>query len=247
MRTVTALLAASLLLPVSAGAQAAPHPTYVIVHGAWGGAWDWKTVDSMLTARGSRVYRPELTGLGERVHLASPSITLDTHITDVVNAIVWEDLHDVILVGHSYGGMVITGVADRIPERIRRVVYVDAFLPESGESAMDLAQTAGLALQPMLRDGFLVPPWVGPDAAIPHDVPQPAKTFTDTLRLTNSKARSVPGSYILTFEPGKEPDAFQPFADRARARGWPVARLEADHNAQRSARAGLVKLLLEAR
>lgn len=241
-----AVFLAVLALPTEAYTQTPSHATYVLVHGAWGGAWDWKTVDSMLTAQGNTVYRPELTGLGERVHLASPDIRLETHITDVVNAIVWEDLHDVILVGHSYGGMVITGVVDRIPERIRRVVYVDAFLPDSGESAMNLAPPGGLARQSMIRDGFIVPPWVAADAPIPHDVPQPLKTFTDTLRLTNPKAHAVPGSYILTFERGKEPDPFQPFADRAKARGWPVFRLEADHNAQRSARAGLVKLLLAA-
>ena len=249
IRRLLAPLTALLLAPAIVGAQTpkASHATYVIVHGAWGGAWDWKTVDSMLTAKGNTVYRPELTGLGERVHLASPTITLETHITDVVNAIVWEDLHDVILVGHSYGGMVITGVADRIPERIRRVVYVDAFLPDSGESVMTMLGAGAGSFSAMIHDGFLVPPWVAPDAPIPHDVPQPLKTFTDTLRLTNSTARAVPGRYILTFEKGKEPDSFQPFADRAKARGWPVDRLEADHNAQRTARGELVRLLLEAR
>ena len=97
--------------------------TYVIVHGAWGGGWDWKHVDQLLTADGHKVYRPTLTGQGERSHLASTNIDLDTHIQDIVNVIVWEDLHNVVLIGHSYGGMVITGVADRAPDRIRRLVY----------------------------------------------------------------------------------------------------------------------------
>ena len=112
------------------------HHTYVLVHGAWGGGWDWRAVDSMLTLRGNRVVRVTLTGQGERAHLGSPSIGLGTHIADVVNTILWEDLHDVVLVGHSYGGMIVTGVVDRIPGRIRRVVYLDAFLPDSGESAL---------------------------------------------------------------------------------------------------------------
>ena len=92
--------------------------TFVFVHGATGGSWDWRVIDSLMTPRGQRVVRPSLTGLGERVHLASPDIGLTTHIDDVVNAILWENLHDIILVGHSYGGMVIAGVADRIPDRI---------------------------------------------------------------------------------------------------------------------------------
>ncbi len=88
--------------------------TYVIVHGAWGGGWDWRHVDDALTAAGNKVYRPTLTGLGERSHLSSTNIDLSLHIQDIVNVILWEDLHDVVLVGHSYGGMVITGVADRV-------------------------------------------------------------------------------------------------------------------------------------
>src|SRR5208282_2345856 len=107
--------------------------TYVIVHGAWGGGWDWKHVDDLLTADGHEVYRPTLTGQGEHSNLSSTNIDLDTHIQDIVNVILWENLHDVVLVGHSYGGMVITGVADRVPDRIQRLVYVDALLPENGE------------------------------------------------------------------------------------------------------------------
>src|ERR1041384_4375483 len=123
------LSAASLSAQQRATRAPAKRYTYVIVHGAWGGGWDWLAIDSMLTARGHKVVRVTLTGLGERHHLASPNIGLDTHIDDVVNAILWDNLHDVVLLGHSYGGMVITGVADRIPDRIKRVVYLDALLP----------------------------------------------------------------------------------------------------------------------
>src|SRR4026209_178269 len=94
-------------------------PTIVIVHGAWGGAWAFKKVEASLREKGFQVYRPQLTGQGDRVHLARPDIGLSTHIDDVVNLILYEDLRDIVLVGHSYGGVVITGVADRVPDRIQ--------------------------------------------------------------------------------------------------------------------------------
>jgi pimeloyl-ACP methyl ester carboxylesterase len=199
----------------------------------------------MLTERGQRVVRVTLTGLGERVHLASPDVGLTTHIADVVNVILWEALRDVVLVGHSYGGMVITGVADRIPERIHRLVYLDAFLPDSGEAVIAAADTSGRTfIREGLRNGMIVPQWVRDTTAIPRDVPQPFRTFTDTLHLVNPARRRVPGTYILTFEPNARPDTFQRFADRAAARGWPVHQLAADHTPERSAREPLVALLL---
>lgn len=231
-------------LPPCAQQTAGPRFTYVFVHGAMGGSWDWRVVDSLLTLRGHRVVRPSLTGLGERVHLASPSIGLATHIDDVANTILWDGLHNVVLVGHSYGGMVITGVADRIPDRIRRLVYLDAFLPESGETALDLADSIGATfMRANIRGGFIIPTWVVDDRSIPRDVPQPLRTFTDTLRLVNPASRHIPAVYILTVEPGKTPDPFQRFADRAAARGWKVYQLAADHLPERSAPAALVALL----
>jgi pimeloyl-ACP methyl ester carboxylesterase len=185
-----------------------------------------------------------LTGLGERVHLASPDIGLATHIDDIVNAILWERLQDVTLVGHSYGGMVITGVADRIPERIGRLVYLDAFLPDSGETTLELADSIGVTyLRPNVKNGFLVFPGMAENQAVPRDVPQPFRTFTDTLRLSNPAARRILGTYILTVEPGKTSDDFQLFAGRAAARGWKVYQLAADHTPERSAPAALVKIL----
>jgi pimeloyl-ACP methyl ester carboxylesterase len=202
-------------------------------------------MDSLLTARGHRVHRVTLTGLGERVHLASSNIGLTTHIDDVVNTIQFEELKDVVLVGHSYGGMVITGVADRIPERLRALIYMDAFLPESGESALSLVGTQGAAFfTANAKDGLIIPPWVPAGAAIPKDVPHPLKTFIDTLRLTNPAARHVKGSYILTIEKGATRDDFTIHADRAKARGWPVHQMTADHVPERSARSELLQLLL---
>jgi pimeloyl-ACP methyl ester carboxylesterase len=234
---------------LSLGCAAAPAKTsynYVIVHGAWGGGWDWKAMDSLLTAQGHRVHRVTLTGLGERMHLASPNIGLTTHIDDVVNTIQFEELKDVVLVGHSYGGMVVTGVADRIPERLRAVIYMDAFLPESGESVMQLTGTQGATFfTANVKDGLIIPPWVPAGTPVPRDVPHPLKTFMDTLRLTNPAAKNVKGSYILTIEKGATRDDFSIHADRAKARGWPVHQMTADHVPERSARAELLKLLLQ--
>ncbi len=238
-----------LLVAAVSGIASSPGPqhdlrTYVIVHGAWGGGWDWRAVDSLLTLRGHRAVRVTLTGQGERVHLASPSIGLSTHVDDVVNTILWEDLRDVVLVGHSYGGMVITGAADRIPDRIRHVVYVDAFLPNSGESLLGMFDSSSAAsFRQTVRDGMSVPPWVTDTLAIPRDVPHSFRTLTDTLRLMSPASRRAPGTYILTVESTVETDAFQQFADRAAARGWPVYTIQSDHNAQRTARGPLVELL----
>jgi pimeloyl-ACP methyl ester carboxylesterase len=163
----------------------------------------------------------------------------------VVNTILWEALTDVILVGHSYGGMVITGVADRIPERIRQLVYLDAFLPDSGESLADIRPeaVAGL-LASNTHDGMVIPPWVTADQPVPRDVPHPLRTFNDTLHLRNPARTRVPAAYILTVEPDQPVDNFQTFADRARARGWDVRQLTADHVPERSAPEPLVDMLL---
>lgn len=220
-------------------------PTFVIVHGAWGGSWAFREVDSLLSERGYTVYRPSLTGLGERVHLATPDVGLSTHIEDVVNVLRFEELRDVILVGHSYGGMVITGVADRVPDRIRHLVYVDAFVPKDGESVADIRGDGAVGMEEMEEEGFIVPPWVDPDQPPPKDVPQPAKTFTESLDLENEAARELPATYILTVEAGHdaEDDDFASQAERAKERGWPVDTLEADHNPQWSAPEALVERL----
>ena len=153
-----AVLVPGVLNPLRAQ-EPVPRHTYVLVHGAWGGGWDWRPVSDILTSRGHRVFRVTLTGLGERAHLASPDIGLETHITDVINTMLYENLRDVTLVGHSYGGMVITGVADRIPDRLAHLAYVDAFVPEDGESVMTLG-TAGARPPGEVRGAFIIPTWV---------------------------------------------------------------------------------------
>lgn len=223
--------------------------TYVIVHGAWGGGWDWRQVDSVLTTTGNNVYRPTLTGLGERVHLLTPAVDLSTHIMDIVNVIRFENLRDVVLVGHSYGGMVISGVADRIPDRIRRLVFVDAFVPEDGESVVTAANAgrpdSGFRAMIDSAKDAIVPGWVQPGASPPTDVPHPKRTFTERISLKNPAARRIPATYILTVESGKTEadDGFAPFAQRARSRGWTYHVLQADHTPERSAIPELTGLL----
>src|SRR5690606_38189248 len=221
--------------------------TYVIVHGAWGGSWSFMEVDAIMTAHGEVHYRTALTGQGERVHPASPDVTLSTLINDVVNMILFEKLTDIVLVGHSYGGMVITGVADRIPERIRKLVYLDALLPVDGESLVSAMPLGGEWIKSMEKDGMIVPAWVRPEQPYPKDVPQSVKTFTEPLALKHPQAQSLPGVYILTIDPGKTAadDDFADFAKRAQQRGYQYVEMSADHNPQWSKPRELASLLLD--
>jgi pimeloyl-ACP methyl ester carboxylesterase len=223
-------------------------PTFVIVHGAWGGSWAFKEIESLLREKGYDVYRPSLTGQGERVHLASPDINLSTHIEDVVNVFLFEELENVVLVGHSYGGMVITGVADRVTDRIRKMIYLDAFVPDDGESLFSIQGQSAQGIQQMEENGFLVPPWVPADQPPPKDVPHPVKTLSEALDLHNVDAlRQIPTVYIHTVEAGTNPDddGFAAQADRARELGWPVLMFESDHNPQWSAPNELADVLHE--
>jgi pimeloyl-ACP methyl ester carboxylesterase len=245
-----------LLISLSISLQnlfAQQNETYVIVHGAWGGAWDWKKADSLLTAKGNKVYRVTLTGLGERYHLANAKIGLYTHINDVVNTLLFEDLHDVVLVGHSYGGMVITGVADSLSSRIKRLVYIDALLPHNGESTLTAGSRAPISerLKQMsnviTKDSLIIPAWVKADAPFPKDVPHPAKTFLDTIWLKNQAALNIPATYILTVDKGKKPedDDFYFFAKRAKLRGFTYYQMDnASHTPERSKPKELVELML---
>ena len=218
--------------------------TYVIVHGAWGGGWDWKHVDDLLTAGGNTVYRPTLTGLGEHFNLSSTNIDLSTHIQDIVNVILWENLHDVVLVGHSYGGMVITGVADRVPDRIKHVIYIDALVPENGESA-DMIRVHKTN-DPPIVDGFIIPTWVAENSPPPHDVPQSVKTILEPITLTNQAvAGKLPTTFILNVQKGRTPEQadFYRFYKRAKARGWTTHILESNHIVERSHPDEIARLL----
>jgi pimeloyl-ACP methyl ester carboxylesterase len=178
--------------------------TFVLVHGAWGGSWGWKDFARLLRAEGHDVYTPSLTGQGERVHLGGPDVNLTTHILDVENTIKFEDLQDITLVGHSYGGMVVTGVADRLPEVIEHLIYIDAFLPGDGESCFDLGGAGG-PTRATIEDGWKVMPMGGrPPAETPEAVararrivPQPLGTLEEKVRLSVPlEDRSFSRTYI---------------------------------------------------
>jgi len=230
MRRIIALAILSIAWTV--GAVAETKQTIVIVHGAWAGAWQFARIEPFLREAGYDVRRVTLTGLGERSHLVHSDIGLETHLEDVLNVIRFENLNDIVLLGHSYGGMVITGVADRMPERVRRLIYLDAMIPESGESAADIMGPNAQKLLANTQDGLVPAWWVKPGKPYPIDVPHPAKTFTDKLVLTRDVATEIAATYILTVEDGKAAadDDFIPFAQRAEKHGWPVIQMSGDHN-----------------
>ncbi len=225
--------------------------TYVLVHGAWGGGWSFSKVEFLLVSKGHRVYRPTLTGLGERVHLASPRIGLQTHIDDVKNVFLFEELKEVILLGHSYGGMVVTGVADQLldrTDRIKQLIYLDAFVPNDGESLMGILRETGFDKKlPPAKNGLLAPFWLKDKGdKLPHDVPQSLKTFTDLISMKHKDGvAKLPSSYILTVEKGKKPqeDTFYKYSEQAKKKGWSYYQMEADHFPQSSAPEELAKIL----
>lgn len=134
---------------------------YVLIHGAWHGSWCWTRVRRLLAVRAHRVFTPTLTGVGERSHLLSRDVGLDTHIADVTNLMIWEDLRDIVLVGHSYGGVVARHVADRMPDRIRSLIYLDAFVPENGKAVVDYLPDNGKNTRELAvahGEGWKVPP-----------------------------------------------------------------------------------------
>ena len=173
--------------------------TFVLVHGAWHGGWCWREVAGRLQSAGHRVFAPTLTGLADRSHLLTRETGLETHILDIVNLLAWEELDDAVLCGHSYGGMVVTGAADRAAGRLKALVYLDAFVPADGESVHDRAPAERVA--GMLReareqgDGWKVPPlpasiWLDDPAqqawVEPKVTPHPLRCFTDPLPLTGA-------------------------------------------------------------
>lgn len=166
-------------IPVSAGYNDRSQETFVMVHGATGGGWDWRTMESILVERGHKVHRVTLTGLGERAHLSSPKINLTTHIMDVVNTVIYDELDEIILVGHSYGGIVVTGVMNSIPKKVKHAVFLDAAVPNHGMSIKDL-WTDDRDLK--IKDGVVYFPWLITNSKPPHDVP-PVACHIDRTRI----------------------------------------------------------------
>lgn len=230
--------------------------TYVLVHGAWHGSWCWKRVRRLLQAAGHDVFTPTLTGVGERAHLNSREINLDTHIADVVNLIRWEELSEVILCGHSYGGCVMSGAADQIPERIGALVYLDAFVLEDGESPFDLVGEEGAArmreqaratgdgwkVAPIPAEAFGVNPadraWVNAQCT-----PQPIACFEQKIRLTGGLSRIRKATHVLATG-FREGSPFPVSHERAKKKGWDTQTVPCGHDVMLDLPEELAALLL---
>ncbi|QHV93734.1 alpha/beta fold hydrolase [Spirosoma endbachense] len=219
--------------------------TFLLVHGAWSGGWDYAKVDAILSAKGDIVYRPTLTGLGERVHLSNAKINLSTYIADIVNVIKFEDLHNIILMGHSFGGMVISGVAEQVPDRISQLIYLDAMVPNNGESAQAVCGDLwNVLIAPNIKDSLVLYPFGSTKPTPPTDVPQPLKTYTESLKLNNPLVKKIPTAYIVMTKNGKSDSATDKMGvNRARARNWKVYNFEGGHYSMREQPYNLVKKL----
>jgi pimeloyl-ACP methyl ester carboxylesterase len=230
--------------------------TYVLIHGAWHGGWCWKLVAPALRRAGHEVYAPSLTGLGERKHLASRAIDLETHIQDVVGLLEMEDLGDVVLVGHSYGGMVVTGAADRAAARIRQLVYLDAFVPEEGRCLLDYAvpERAARMRAEGEKTGFVTPPpmalWglTKPEHLAfvgPREVRHPFATMSQRISLRNAAAAAtLPKRFIYCSSPAT--GSFDQFAAKYRDDpAWRFHELKTGHDAMLLMPEAVTRLLLE--
>jgi pimeloyl-ACP methyl ester carboxylesterase len=248
LRTVLPVLLAFLATAGLSAADAAPKHTFVMVHGATAGGWEWKRCGAFLQQDGHTVYRATLTGLGERMHLNSTDVDLQMHINDVVNLILFEDLHDIVLTGHSYGGMVITGVMDRVPERIKHVVFLDAAVPDDGMSIWDLFGNPNAGQGPRFADGFMQVPWVKPDAKPPHNVKQSIKCFNQPVSYKNPAAKALNVTYVA-FVPKDKSAEERAKTDkswqRAVARGWTIRTFPGGHVAQQEDPRGVATLIAD--
>lgn len=229
---------------------------FVLVHGAWSGAHGFRKVRGPLRAAGHEVFTPSLTGIGERVHLTSPQVCLTTHITDVVNTVLYEDLRGIVLLGFSYGGFVVTGALEHIGDRVRHLVYLDAFVPDDGESLNAMAGNGAGRGVIELGGTWLVPPlprefddpaeaaWAGA-----RRTPHPAGCFTEPVRLLRPlEDYPFTRTYIkATGEPRPEPGGpFWAAADRAKTSpAWRYREVATNHMIASNRPGDLTRLLLE--
>ena len=225
--------------------------TFLVCHGAWSAGWAWKKMHPLMSKAGYRLVTPTYTGLGERAHLAHPGIDLEAHIADMMNVIKYEDLEDFVLIGHSYGGMVASGVADRARDRVRQLIYVDAFVPDDGQSLLDLNEVARPRMQELARsgDGWRVPPNPTPPDTSAEDVAwlserrvhMPIKCFEQKLKL--SAPLTLPRSYIYATRIAPA-DTFGPFAKMAKNDPvWRYFEIDASHSPNVTAPEALMALL----
>lgn len=226
---------------------------FVLVHGAWHGAWCWKRILPGLWSAGHRAFAVTLTGTGERAHQLSSGINLHTHIDDVAAVIEAEELQQAIVVGHSYGGMVITGVADRMPDRIARLVYLDAVVPQPGESwsSGHAAQTQEQRRQAIAATGSISPAdpalfgLTGDDAqwVARRQRPQPGGVYDDPLHFDAAKVAALPRTFIDCTEPALATIAVMRERVRREA-GWQVLEIATGHDPMVSAPRELLRMLL---
>jgi pimeloyl-ACP methyl ester carboxylesterase len=232
--------------------------TFVLVHGAWGGAQGWRKVRPLLHKAGHEVFTPSLTGIGERSHLASPQVTLFTHIQDAVNAVFYEDLSDIVLVGYSYGGMVVTGCVDYIGDRVKHLVYLDAFLPEGGESLQSITGVLEEGQpRPIPRQDWLMPPMARTyddpaDAAFsePRRSSQPNGTFNEAVSLSKPLENwPFSLSYIKATGEPRPAGTGGPFwvaADKTKASSrWQYYEVETNHMVPYNKPQELANILME--
>ena len=215
--------------------------TFVLVHGAWHGGWCYGRVAQMLRARGHEVHTPTLTGSGERSHLYSPAVNASTHVRDILNHLAWEALDGIVLAGHSYGGQIVTAVADAVPDRVRALVYLDAFVGEDGKSTFDMDDPAAVARhieRAQSHGGHTIPPVpsanFGVNAADQAWVdslltPQPFATLAERLTLTGGGRQIVNRHYV--FATGWAGLSFRPTYDRLRGhRDWRTYEVAGGHD-----------------
>jgi pimeloyl-ACP methyl ester carboxylesterase len=220
-----------------------PMAAFVIVHGAWSGPHAWRWVRPLLRDAGHEVFTPAMTGLGERAHLATPATDLNTHLEDVVAVLHYEDLRDVVLVGHSYGGMVITGVADRVGDRLAQLVYLDGDVPLDGECELDMvpleerreyeeaarSRGGGWRIPPPFPE--VLPPGTDPTVVwvVARMVPHPLRTFTQPVHLAAGRPSAASRTYIHCTE-GKEATEQPPYVRRvADDPAWRFVELQTSH------------------
>ncbi|GAA5179380.1 alpha/beta fold hydrolase [Rugosimonospora acidiphila] len=217
--------------------------TFVLVPGGWHGGWSYRPIAQALRQRGHDAYPVTLTGLGDRAHLRAAVANLDTHIQDVVSVLETERITDAVLVGHSYAGMVITGVADRCPDRIGRLVYSDAYVPADGDSMWDLTTPAfrQLFLENATADGFRVAPPPGLD---PRTAAHPLPSFLQKLRLSGAPSRVRRRDYL--YLSGWQGSPFAGVYERlSRDPAWHTHRLPTGHNVVAEAPDKLLEILLQ--
>jgi pimeloyl-ACP methyl ester carboxylesterase len=226
--------------------------TFLVCHGAWSAGWAWKKMHPLMQAAGHRLLTPSYTGLGERAHLAHQGLDLESHIQDMLNVIRYEDLRDIVLVGHSYGGMVATGVADRARDKVAQMIYIDAFVPGDGQSLFDLNESGRAPLQKAAKegDGWRVPPMQTPPDTSPADVEwlstrrvqMPIKCFEQRLKLQGGPL-TLPRSYIYATRITPA-DTFGPFARMTKADpAWRYFEIDASHSPNVTAPQALMGLL----